>query len=130
MIKKSVFEDQLILGMQQQLKNSEEKIVYIDKLDKAIDYLNSAAEIFEENGFVSKADQVINVLEKIAKQKKPVRIDRHTHGLTPEKMLKNLLDHGHVMNLADDGFVDDKDPEILEMEEEDFPDTDILFEDE
>jgi hypothetical protein len=129
MIKKSVFEDQLILGMQQQLI-SQEKIAYIEKLDKAIDYLNSAAEIFEANGFVSNSDQVIKVLEKIAKHKAPIRIDKHTHGLTPEKMIKNLLEHGHVMNLADDGAI--KDDIGLEEELKDFPDPEIedTFEDE
>lgn len=32
--------------------------------------------------------------------------DHHTKGLTSEKMLKNLADHGHPMNLANDCAVD------------------------
>lgn len=32
--------------------------------------------------------------------------DRHTKGLTSEKMLKNLTDHGHPMNLANDCAVE------------------------
>lgn len=43
-------------------------------------------------------------------------IDRHTKGLTPEKMVKNLEEHGHPLNLADDQNVDIPQPPEFEDE--------------
>jgi len=65
MIKKSLFEDELINGMQQEL-HSYEKKQGMNNLVKAADYLNAAAEIFEEAGMTVKADQVLRLLGKIA----------------------------------------------------------------
>jgi len=44
-----------------------------------------------------------NDLESLAK-KKVKKHDKHIKGLTPEKQVKNLLDHGTPFNLADDNF--------------------------
>ena len=45
---------------------------------------------------------------------KSIAQDHHTKGLTPEKMVKNLEDHGHPMNLADDQNVDIPQPPEFE----------------
>lgn len=136
MIKKGVFEDDLIAGMQRELQSYDKK-QGMQNLVKAVEYLQAAAEICEEAGLTVKADQIIAVLLKIAdgydsptkptpppkpkddnvaaqdhqfakgkphKPKNPTTIsDRHTHGLTSEKMLENLKQHGIVFNMADDG---------------------------
>jgi len=65
MIKKSLFEDELINGMQREL-HSHEKKQGMNNLVKAADYLNAAVEIFEEAGMTAKADQVLRLLGKIA----------------------------------------------------------------
>lgn len=44
--------------------------------------------------------------KSLAQKKRSDLTDRHTKGLTPEKMVKNLEDHGHPMNLANDCAVD------------------------
>jgi hypothetical protein len=47
--------------------------------------------------------------------KDPTKVsDRHTKGLTPEKMVKNIEQHGHPMNLADDGNVDIPQPKSFD----------------
>lgn len=65
MIKKSVFEDELIAGMQRELQPFEKKAA-VNDLVKAAEYLHSAVEIFEETGMTTKADQVLKILAKIA----------------------------------------------------------------
>lgn len=105
MIKKSVFEDELIAGMQNELRLLDHKVASkkegIDNLVKAADLLQAAMEIFEQVGLSVQADKVLDILTKIAHP------DRHTKGLTPDKMVKNLKEHGIVFNLADDGKADD-----------------------
>lgn len=102
MIKKSIFEDEIISGMQIKLakKDVEQEI---SSITTAIDYLNSAAEIFEDMGLVKSSDQIIDILYKVAKLQDLRKInDFHTKNLTPEKMVKNLLHHGTQFNMADD----------------------------
>lgn len=65
MIKKSVHEDELIAGMQREMRPHEKKTA-MSSLVNAADYLNAAAEIFEEAGMTAKADQVLRILGKIA----------------------------------------------------------------
>jgi hypothetical protein len=65
MIKKSVFEDDLIAGMQRELRSHDQKEGF-KNLDKAVDYLNSAVQILEEAGMNAKADKVLRILGKIA----------------------------------------------------------------
>ena len=72
MIKKSVFEDELIAGMQYELREHDQK-QGINDLVKAAEYLHSAVEIFEEAGMTAKADQVLNILAKIAAASTHVR---------------------------------------------------------
>jgi len=48
-----------------------------------------------------------SLAQKKTKTPRPDKIsDRHTKGLTPEKMVKNLEQHGHPLNLADDQLMD------------------------
>jgi hypothetical protein len=107
MIKKSVFEDELIAGMQSNLIGQE-----THKLSLAVDYLNSAVEILEEAGLTNYADQILDILLKTAiKHQRPAdprKIpDPHTRGLTPEQMIKNLLHHGTEFNMSDDNNTED-----------------------
>lgn len=64
MIKKSIFEQELISGMEKELR----KIASNEppKLSKAGEYLHSALEIFEELGLDKSADQILNLMSKIA----------------------------------------------------------------
>jgi hypothetical protein len=67
MIKKSVFENDLIVGMQRELRAHDEK-QGMENLVKAAEYLHATVEIFEEAGLTAKADQVLKILAKIAAQ--------------------------------------------------------------
>ena len=126
MIKKSVFEDDLIAGMQRELAG-QDKARAMSNLTKAADCLHAAVEIFEEMGLTAKADQILNVMSKIAK-------DNDTKGLTSEKMVNNLKNHGTVFNMADDNAsedllnldIDDKALEVTEGDsfQKDFEDED------
>lgn len=137
MIKKSVFEDELIAGMQKELVYGFEKKAAMGELPKAADYMHAAIEIFEEMGLTAQADQLLNVLQKIAeeeqdeqeargkphKPKNPAKVsDPHTKGLTPERMVENLKHHGIVFNLADDGKADT----MLDVELSDDNDLEVV----
>ena len=66
MIKKSVFEDELIAGMQKELiKNASED--HNVNLSKAVDYLNSAIDLFEDTHLHSYANKVLNIIAKLSK---------------------------------------------------------------
>ena len=64
MIKKSVFEQELMTGMQHQLRK--QASTETPDLVKAGECLHAAMEILEEAGLQAKADQVFNILRKIA----------------------------------------------------------------
>lgn len=139
MIKKAVFEDDLILGMQQKLAQSELQ-EGISVLPKAVDYINSAIDILEDNGMKVNADRLLSVLLKIAqkhhkhsqKPRDPRGSHDHHSPKSSDEMIKNLLDHGTVFNSADDGAIDvfDADfPEDLEVKEENISNS-ATFEDE
>ena len=66
---KKVFEDDLISGMQQELRKqaSEE----VPNLSKAAECLHTALEIFEEQGMTARADQVLQLLENINRAPAP-----------------------------------------------------------
>jgi hypothetical protein len=110
---KSIFETEILQEMENSLvKQANNK--NLDNVEKAIDYLNLAIDIFEDAGLNSQADQILNVLTKIAKNAKPKKpkdprkiSDRHTKGLTSEKAIENLKHHGTVFNMADVSNVDD-----------------------
>lgn len=104
MIKKSMFEDDIISGMQEKLAEN-----YDGKktpLEKAVDYLNSAYDIFDDCGKHAQAEAIIAVLNKIAMRDPRKISDRHTQGLSPDKQIQNLLHHGTQFNMADDGAED------------------------
>lgn len=127
MINKKIFEEEILADMERNLQPSLAKTAS-NKLETAVDLLESAAEIFEDMGLTVKSDQVLDVLVSFAKKKKskkPGKIsDPHTKGLTPDKMVKNLLDHGTEFNMADVGEandllnldINDADLEVLENE--------------
>lgn len=129
MIKKSVFENEIISNMQKELL-ANDKSEATDKLSVAVDYLHSAIDIFEAFGMQSQADATLNILLKIAKKHK--KVDSHTKGLNSKKILSNLVDHGTEFNLADDATLSDlldadvSDEELKVLERFDFSD----FEDE
>jgi len=91
MIKQSVFEEELIAGMQQELARRD-----VPDLTKAAECLHGALEIFEASQLTVQANQVLAVMFKIAQ-----KADRHTKGLTPAKEVANLKNHGTVFNMAD-----------------------------
>lgn len=104
MIKKSVFERELIDGMHQYLVK---QVTNYDtnSLSNAIDLLNSSAEMFEDLGMIKNSEEVLKIIIKIAnKFKDPRKIsDKHTKNLTSNNMISNLKDHGTVFNMANDG---------------------------
>ena len=99
MIKKSVFENDLITGMIHELHAHDQK-QGMNNLVKAADYLHSAMDILEEAGLTVKADKLLNILNKIAQDAQATKAhkDHSTHGLTSDKMVENLKHHGHTLN--------------------------------
>ncbi len=65
MIKKSVFEQDLILGMQRELQAHDYKQA-MSNLPQAGNYLQAAMEILEEMGLSAQANQVLEILSKLA----------------------------------------------------------------
>lgn len=132
MINKKIFEEEILADMDCNLQPSSAKFASSNKLETAVTYLESAAEIFEDMGLSTKSDQVLNVLLAFAKKKKTSKVsDPYTKGLTPDKMVKNLLDHGTEFNMADDSDllnldINDADLEVLENK----MNSDMDFEDE
>jgi hypothetical protein len=131
---KKVFENEILTNMDLLLQPSLVKSASAqNNLGTAVEYLNSAAEIFDDLGFTKKSEEIVSLLEVLAnKPKNPLSVsDSHTKGLTPDKQIKNLLDHGTQFNMADDGDalldldVNDADLEVLEKEM-----SDMDFEDE
>lgn len=104
MIKKSVFENELIAGMQRELTANEQSVA-VNNLGSAVGSLHAAVEILEEAGMTAQADAILNILLKIAKQHG--KKDPHTSGLTSEKIVKNLLHHGTEFNMSDDESISD-----------------------
>lgn len=116
MIKKSVFENELIAGMERQLVLSAEADG-INSLEQAVEYIHSAIETFEEAGMTAQADALLKVLSKIAiKHKSKKKIDKTTKGLTSDKMVENLLNHGTEFNLLDDNMNDLLEADIAQPE--------------
>lgn len=82
---KSVFESELVDGMHKGLikqANNQE----VDNLTQAVDYLNSAIDIFENQGLTIQADKVLNLLVKIANRK-----NTNVQKLLSFQPLKNYL---------------------------------------
>ena len=110
---KKTFENEILKSMEVSL-HKQANNQNTDDLEQAVDYLNSAIDIFEDAGLTAQADQILNVLSKIAKKGRPKRpkdprtvSDRHTKGLTSEQAIKNLKNHGTMFNMADVSSADD-----------------------
>lgn len=69
-IKKPLFSDEIAATMHQQIHPELKKQASLD-LVQALDYLNSAYDIFESAGLSKQADQIINILNKIAGENHP-----------------------------------------------------------
>ena len=68
---KQGFEDEIYRSMETSLvKNQTENTHGLNKLAKAVDYLNDAAAIFERAGMVAEATQITEVLQALAKDLK------------------------------------------------------------
>lgn len=80
MIKKSVHEDDLIAGMQRNLisKDQEEAV---SNLTKAVELLNSAAEILDNANLTVQSDRIMDLLLKIATVKTHVLKEHESHPL-------------------------------------------------
>lgn len=69
MFKSSSFEDEIYRSMEKQLVSSQlEETHGFNKLAKAADYLNAAAEIFEQAGMSEQAEEITEVLQGLAQQ--------------------------------------------------------------
>ena len=130
---KSVFEYEILDGMHKSLiKQANNQ--NLENVEQAVDHLHSAIDILESQGLTSKADQVLNILYKIAKTHKPKKPHQipngHTKNLSSEQMVKNLKQHGTVFNMPDLSLDDDNmfDEEITVLDPEDPANIDIEFE--
>lgn len=93
----------------------EKKTEGLNKFAKALDYLNSVAEIFDDLGLEKEAEAATILMEVVAKKKKKPakkskkvkvnkkvkKTDPATKSLDSKKMVKNLEEKGWVFN-ADD----------------------------
>lgn len=101
MIKKSVFEDEIISNMQKELTKTAQSEA-IQSLDKAVDDVNSAIVLFEDLGMTAQADQLLNVLVKIAKKGKKDKSDKFLNLLLKEKNAFDFLDGPGVNELVEE----------------------------
>lgn len=74
---------------------------------KAAEYLNIAAEILDQSGFVTQAEAITTVLESLAAKKKLKKKKNSSKkpkdkDLTSEKMVENLKEKGWVFNDVND----------------------------
>ena len=91
-------------------------------LNKIYDWMHDPNQSIDQPGSQIKPDHEIE-FSSVADS---TPFDRHTKGLTPDRMVKNIEEHGHPMNLADDGFADDLlnadiDDNVLEVTEGEDP---------
>ncbi len=113
--------DDLMNGMNRQMSKVA-SFENLDNISKAVSLLQEASEILEEHRKVAQAEKVISLIEKIASKQES---DYATKGLTSEKEIKNLKDHGTPFNLkssyldmeVDDLKVDDEWGEQKEFED-------------
>lgn len=69
MFKNSSFVDEIYHSMEKTLVSNQTENKYgFDKLSKAADYLNAAAEVFENAGMYKQANEVTEVLYGLLKQ--------------------------------------------------------------
>lgn len=143
MFKKENFEDELVKSMSQNLaSNQVEKKYSFDKISKAADFINAAAEIFDDTGFHAEAEVLTRMLERIAslkfEKKKLNKQAQAFNDLTPEEIafyqglpphVKQLLER-HIKKTPEGADISElvneikllysikssKDPEVLEFE--------------
>lgn len=89
MINKSTFEDELISGMQRELR-SQATDKNVDHLEQAADYLSSAMEILEEAGMHTKANAILGILTKIAQE----NVSKKKNPLTEMPSMQALMEAG------------------------------------
>lgn len=93
-MKKELFENELVSGMQQEMRKYAS--AGTPKLARAAECLHAALEILEEQGLKARADEVLQLLEKLSKG--PVVKTAKIHSL------KQLMEHGvsqrDLMNFA------------------------------
>lgn len=114
MFNKTDISAELELAMQKHLVGNaiEKRAEKINKFAKALDYLNSVAEIFDELGLRKEAEYATTLLEVVAKKKtkkktksKPKAKKKKQSkkpSLTSEKMVENIKEKGWMFNDADD----------------------------
>jgi hypothetical protein len=69
MFKSGSIEDELYRSMETTLvKNQTENVHGFQKLAKAVDLLNTAAEIFDQAGMTQEADQITAIIHGLAKE--------------------------------------------------------------
>lgn len=78
-----------------------------EQVDKALDYLTSAAASLNNAGLKKEAEMVMVVKEMCS--------DPHTKDLTPEKMVKNLKEKGIMFDADDEDFEDEQDLEVEDL---------------
>jgi hypothetical protein len=113
---------EIALAMEKKLlANAKEEVEQpIEKFARAVEYLNTVAEMFDDLGLEKEAEYTTTLLEVVAGKKKKKKLsksktksksskksDPAVKGLTPEKMVDNLKHKGWVFN-ADDNSVEDK----------------------
>ena len=68
MFKTASFEDELYRSMEKTLvSNQDESKHGFKRLAQAVDYLNAAAEIFDQAGMTEQAEEITEVLQGLAK---------------------------------------------------------------
>jgi len=103
MTKKS-FEDELMYGMQRELRGHD-KNQGMNNLVKAAEYLHSAMDILEEAGLSKSADQVLHILAKVA------------HGEGSEKIQKMIEETLEPMEFGGDEPLNPEDFEPISLQE-------------
>lgn len=83
-MKKEFFDDELVTGMQQQMRK--QASAETPKLARAAECLHAALEILEEHGLHARADQVLQLLQKLSKGVKTAAPKVHS--------LQQLMDAG------------------------------------
>jgi phosphotransferase system HPr-like phosphotransfer protein len=92
---KKSFEDELISGMQDELRKNAS--AEMPKLSRAADCLHSALEILEQQGLHARADEVLQLLEKLAKGTKVVKTAK-VHSL--QQLMEAGVSQRDLMNFG------------------------------
>jgi hypothetical protein len=87
MFKLGSFEGELAKGMETKLiARQTENQFSLDRIAKAVDFLNAASQIFDDTGFYAEAEVLTSMLERIANNKLvPQTVKTAEESLTPEE---------------------------------------------